>query len=192
MYGSTTNGDDKSAREPSDRLADVPRTSAPTRTFVFALASFALAIVCMLFALRYFVGERLPELNEAALEAAMAKWEKNGPKSYDMEIELRGARPGKIQIEVRDGDVTSHTRDGKVPNQSTWATWSVPGMFLDTLARDLQIAANPQEAIQAPPGVEWHLRCEFDPQFGYPATYQRVVTGGGPTVSWQVVTFQPK
>lgn len=161
------------------------------RTIFFVLASLILAIACLVLALRYFVSERLPELTEASLETAMTKWDTNGPPSYDLDIVLRGARPGNIHVEVRDGAVTAHTRDGRVPNESTWYTWSVPGMF-DMLVRDIQIAADPQQEIGAPPGARWRLRCEFDPQLGYPATYHQIATGGGPEVFWQVTRFQPK
>jgi hypothetical protein len=184
-----------SPQEPVDNANSTDAADAgsrvSTRTILFVIASVALAVACVLLALRYFVAERLPDLTEATLEAAMKRWEQNGPASYDMDIELRGARPGNVHVEVRAGQVTAHTRDGRIPNESTWYTWSVPGMF-DMLERDIQIASNPQQEIQAPPGSKWWLRCEFDPMFGYPAIYHQVVTGGGPEVFWQVIDFQPK
>jgi hypothetical protein len=64
--------------------------------------------------------------------------------------------------------------------------------MFDMLARDIQIAANPQQEIQAPPGAKWRLRCEFDAQHGYPAIYHQVVTGGGPEVFWRVINFRPQ
>jgi len=161
-----------------------------SRTLVFVVVSLALAIGCVFLALQYFVAERLPALDEAALEVAIDRWEKNGPASYDMDIDLRGAQPGKIHVEVRDGEVTAETRDGRDPGRSTWGTWSVPGMF-DTLERDIQIAANPQEQIQANPGVTWRLRCEFDARYGLPMRYHRMVTGG-PEVYWVVSVFEAK
>ena len=48
-------------------------------------------------------------------EAAQALWEKNGPASYDMDIEIKGAQPGKVHIEVRDETPTAMTRDGIAP-----------------------------------------------------------------------------
>jgi hypothetical protein len=190
-YDSTTNGEARGAGTGHEASSVDAKSTVPARTIVFVLASVALAVACVLLALRYFFAERLPDLTEGALEAAMAKWDQNGPASYDMDIELRGARPGNVHVEVRAGQVTAHTRDGRIPNESTWYTWSVPGMF-DMLARDIQIAENPQQEIGAPPGAKWWLRCEFDPQFGYPARYHQVVTGGGPEVLWQVVKFQPQ
>ena len=36
------------------------------------------------------------------------------------------------------------------------------------------------------------LRAEFDPEFGFPRGFQRVVLGGGPEVSWRVTRFEAK
>src|SRR4051812_28956454 len=83
----------------------------PMRTIVFAVASVILVIVCFAFALQYFVAERLPELTEENLQAAMVRWQKNGPVSYDLDVELRGAQPGRVQVAVRQREVESETRD---------------------------------------------------------------------------------
>ncbi len=160
------------------------------KVIVFAAVSFVIAVAAIAAALQYFVAERLPELTEATLEKAIAQWDKSGPASYDMEIELRGARPGQVHVEVREREVAAETRDGRVPGRWTWKTWSVPGMF-DTLSQDLQIAENPEQQIQAAAGTKWRLRCEFDAQLGYPRRYHRLVTGG-PEVFWQVTKFEAK
>jgi hypothetical protein len=174
----------------SENEADDSNAGSSIRAILFVVVSVALAIACVALALQYFVAERLPALNQAALEAAVERWDQNTPPNYDMDILLRGAQPGKVHVEVRGGEVTAETRDGRDPGRSTWGTWAVPGMF-DTLERDLQIAANPQQEIQAAPGTSWRLRGEFDPRFGYPVRYHRFVSGG-PEVYWQVTSFQPK
>lgn len=160
------------------------------KSVVFAIASFTIAVASIALALQCFVAESVPELTEVSLEQAMARWDKSGPMSYDMDIELRGARPGNVHVEVRNREVVAETRDGREPGRWTWKTWSVPGMF-DTLTQDLQIAEDPEQQIQAAKGTKWRLRCEFDAQFGYPLRYHRLVTGG-PEVFWQVTKFQPK
>ena len=174
--------------ENTDADSQAP-TGIPWRSIVFVLISAVAALGGVLLAVDYFVAERLPTLTEDTLEAASAKWNVNGPTSYDMDIELRGARPGTVHVEVRDKEVTAETRDGRVPGKWTWDTWSVPGMF-DTLSQDLQTAANPEEAIQAAAGTQWRLRCEFDATNGLPRKYHRLVTNG-PEVSWQVTSFKP-
>jgi hypothetical protein len=161
----------------------------PLRSIAFVLVSAAAAVACVLLALNYFVAERLPALTVEKLDAALAKWSTNGPASYDMDIELRGARPGTVHVEVRDGEVTAQKRDGREPGKWTWNTWSVPGMF-DTLSQDLETAENPEQTIQAVAGTKWTLRCEFDEQNGVPRKYHRFVTNG-PEVSWHVTLFKP-
>jgi hypothetical protein len=171
-------------------LAKVSPSTVSLSSVAIVFASVALAIVCIALALNYFVAERLPELTEEKLRAAMTLWQKAGPVSYDMDIELRGARPGQVHVEVRDKEVDLETRDGRTPGRWTWDTWSVPGLF-DTLSLDLDIAQDPERQIQANAGTTWHPRCKFDPKFGYPAVYHRLVSGG-PEVFWRVTAFQPK
>jgi hypothetical protein len=63
--------------------------------------------------------------------------------------------------------------------------------MFDTLDQDCQIAEDPAQQIQAAPGTKWQLQCEFDPEFGYPRRYHRLVTGG-PEVYWRVTEFEPR
>jgi len=189
---SSTNGKVRPSapmRGPAEGSVDSKVRLSP-RKIAFVLGSAALAVACVVLALQYFVAERLPILSEAILQAASERWQKNGPASYDLDLELGGAQPGSVHVEVRNKAVTLETRDGRTPGRWTWDTWSVPGLF-DTLSQDLQIAEDPEQQIQAAPGTKWRLRCEFDPQYGYPLQYHRLVTGG-PEVFWRVTKFQPK
>jgi hypothetical protein len=166
------------------------RSNVSMRTVAFVAASLALALVCLALSLEYFVAERLPDLTEEKLRTAMTLWQTAGPVSYDMDIELRGARPGQVHVEVRNKEVELETRDGRTPGRWTWDTWSVPGLF-DTLSQDLDIAQDPEQEIQATPGTIWRPRCAFDPKLGYPERYHRLVSGG-PEVYWRVTAFQSK
>ena len=160
------------------------------RTTLFVLASIAFALVSLVLAIEYFVVERIPLLTESDLNAAKKRWQEHGPVSYDMDIELRGAQPGRVQVNVRDRVVAAETRDGRVPKEHTWETWTVPGMF-KTLETDMEIAENPEQAIQAAPGTTWQLRSEFDPVLGIPRRYHRLATGG-PEVYWRVIRFEAR
>lgn len=188
----STNGADSTVRTASAPAPSAAGAShrVSARTIAFVAASVALAAACVALALQYFVAARLPELTETTLETAMERWKQQGPASYDMDLELRGAQPGNVHVEVRDHAVTAETRDGREPGRWTWDTWSVPGLF-DMLSQDLQIASNPEGEIQAAPGTKWRLRGEFDPQYGYPVQYHQLVTSG-PEVYWRVTNFQPK
>jgi len=158
------------------------------RTTLFVLGSIAFALASLVLALEFFVVERIPLLTELELEAAKKRWQEHGPVSYEMDIELRGAQPGRVQLSVRNRVVAAETRDGRVPKEHTWETWTVPGMF-NTVETDMEIAENPEQTIQAAPGTKWQLRCEFDPKLGIPRRYHRLASGG-PEVYWRVTHFE--
>ena len=42
----------------------------------------------------------LPALTDESLAAARAKWESQGPKSYDLELVIRGREPGKVGTQL--------------------------------------------------------------------------------------------
>src|SRR4051794_29091853 len=72
-------------------------------------------------------GDSLPRMTEADFNNAMARWDKNGPASYDLDLRVGGRRAGNVHLEVRDGEVTRMTRDGIEPAQRrTWDYWTVP------------------------------------------------------------------
>jgi hypothetical protein len=146
-----------------------------------------LAIAMML---QLFVARQIPDLTEASLVSAQRRWQEHGPASYELDLEIKGARPGVVHVEVRDGEVTTMTRDGREPSQPrTWHVWSVPGQF-ETIERELELAADPEYEMQAAAGTELWLRAEFDPKYGYPRQFHRIVFGGGPEVYWRVTKFQ--
>src|SRR4051794_4872354 len=70
------------------------------RTTLFVLGSIAFAMASLMLALEFFVVERIPLLTQSGLNAAKKRWQELGPVSYDMDIELRGAQPGSVQISV--------------------------------------------------------------------------------------------
>jgi Family of unknown function (DUF6174) len=152
---------------------------------------FVALIVALIIVLEVFAVRRIPELTEPLLQAAEQRWQANGPASYDLDLEISGAQPGVVHVEVRDGEVTAMTRDGVAPEQRrTWAVWAVPGQF-ETIERELEMAEDPVHEMQAAEGTRLRLRAEFDPEYGYPRQFQRMVYGGGPEVYWQVTKFQP-
>ncbi len=143
-------------------------------------------------AVELFVVERLPQLSEPNLVAAEKLWEQKGPKSYDLDLTIEGAQPGVVHVEVRDGVTTAMQRDGLAPQQRrVWDVWAVPGMF-ETIERELDLAADPQHEMDLAANAKVDLRAEFDPTYGYPARFHRIVFGGGPEVYWRVTNFQSK
>jgi Family of unknown function (DUF6174) len=159
------------------------------RSVVLALAWVIGTVVVVLILLQVFFVQRIPPLSESRLAAAEELWRQTGPAGYDMEIEIGGAQPGSVHIEVRGGEVAAMTRDGRSPAKHTWVYWSVPGRF-EELDRELELAADPMHEMQAEAGTRLELRCEFDPKYGFPKQYHRVVYGGGPEVYWHVTSFE--
>jgi hypothetical protein len=178
----------------SDDVIPAAATSPPQRQTSQAVAYLAIAallIACVLGLIWFFLSERIPDLTEKSLTAAEQRWEKNRPASYDMHVTIRGTEPGQVQLEVRDGQPTAMSRDGNIPPERTWDVWTVPGQF-KMLDQEMAIAADPNHKGQGPPGAQVWLRCDFDPKYGYPRIFHRVITGGGPEVFWQVTKFEPK
>jgi hypothetical protein len=180
-HSTTQRDNDTGSAQPGDKRSS-------TRAILITLAAMIFAIIAVGLLLQVFVAERTPELTEARLEAAQMLWEQNGPRSYDIDLEIRGAQPGSVHLEVRDGSVTAMTRDGRSPQQRTWDVWSVPGQF-ETLERELVLAEDPQHEMDVAAGTRLQLRCEFDPEYGFPRRYHRYATGGAPEVFWQVTEF---
>jgi hypothetical protein len=135
-------------------------------------------------------GTPLPTLDEAALDRAETLWDEEGPASYDLDLMIRGERPGPVHIEVRSGEVTAMTRDGVAPRQRrTWEYWTVPSQF-DMMRRDLVGALDPAEGFNVPPDARVIMRARFDPQYGYPAHYQRSIPGTHNEVEWEITRFE--
>ena len=132
-----------------------------------------------------------PPLTADQLVAAEKLWEQNGLASYDLEVELQGDSPGNFHIEVRQGRVqTPPTRNGTpVRSRAAWETWTIPGQF-ETIRRELELAADPEQEMNASAGERLVLRGDFDPVYGYPRHYHRIALGGGPEVEWWVREFK--
>jgi hypothetical protein len=154
------------------------------------------------------IRESLPELTPAEFDAAQQRWRAYGPVDYHITVEVEGRQAATYQVEVRDGQPVAAFRNGRpLTQRRTWGTWSVPGMF-GTLESDFHHL----EAVASGAAVETTPRLSlygvFDPQYGYPARYRRVMWGGAgqsmahrigqgqvvgesadAEVSWRVVEF---
>jgi hypothetical protein len=87
-------------------------------------------------------------LSQDNLQTARIRWEKSGPKNYDMEIVVTGAQDNTHRIEVRDWKVVRMETGGvEVASKSAHAAWSVEGMFD---ARRLRRAPRLPPALSAP------------------------------------------
>jgi hypothetical protein len=168
------------------------RGRARSTALVMGMVTGLLATV-LVAAVVLFLTQRqtTPQLTRAALDAAVSRWEANGPANYNLDLVLQGARPGPIHVEVREGKVTQMTRDGVVPSQRrTWEYWTVPGQ-LDTIGEELDKAEDPQGSFGTPGRGNVVQRAVFDEQFGYPRKYSRIVLGTPLEVRWEITRFEP-
>ena len=134
-----------------------------------------------------------PPLRESDFQAAVARWEKHGPRNYSLEIlvGVQGQRGSTVLLEVRDRQPIAMTRDGLVPKRHAWDVWTIEGQF-EMIERELENAANPQPAFGVKNPSQVVLRAEFDPQLGYPRRFHRDVLGKRQSMQWEVVRFAAK
>jgi hypothetical protein len=192
LKGNSSRADLETVAKAGSPAGDAARNHpVPRRLLLIGLLIAAVAVAAAVVVIRLFAAARIPELTVEMLNAAEELWQRADPQNYDIEIELRGAQPGTVNVQVRGGSVVALTRNGRTPQPRTWRYWSVPGMF-ETLERELVLAEDPEHEAAAAAGSEWRLRCEFDSEFGYPQRYHRFVSGGGPEVYWRVIRFESK
>jgi len=177
-----------SPSEPTSNTAAYSMRLKVLAAVVLSLVGIALS---GMLAVELFIVDRIPRLTVENLDAAEAVWNQEGPKSYDLDLTIAGTQPGVVHVEVRDGVATSMTRDGRAPRQRrVWDTWAVPGMF-DTIERECELAEDPEHEMGLSASSKVDLRAEFDPIYGYPARFHRIIFGGGPEVYWKVTNFKP-
>lgn len=176
--------------EPAGGTPRARRRVRPAALVLGVLLGLGLVVVVGLVAM-LVSRDTTPRLTAAAYAAAVARWDANGPASYNLDLDLSGRRPGKIHVEVRDGEVVHMTRDGVEPKQErTWYYWTVQGQF-DTIGQELEMAQQPAESFESPQATNVVMWAEFDPQYGYPRKYDRVVLGTNFEIHWQVTKFEP-
>jgi hypothetical protein len=187
MINSDAGGNSQDA---GDETTSEPRRFRPAALITGVLLG-AMAVAAGLLTYAFLNRNTAPLLTRGAYEAAAERWNAKGPASYDLDLELAGNRPGKIHVEVRNGQATRMERDGVVPSQErTWFYWTVPGM-MDTIAEELEMAEDPAKSFNVPGASQVIQRAEFDPEFGYPRKYDRVVLGADFEIHWEVTRFQP-
>ncbi|HEX4129715.1 MAG TPA: DUF6174 domain-containing protein [Pirellulales bacterium] len=169
----------------------MPTTSRqPLSARVLAIAAGSLlGLTATAIAVFLLLRNPTPALSRAALDEATERWRRAGVRDYDLDVEILGRQPGLVHLEVRAGNVTAMTRDGRTPGQRrTWEAWTVDNQ-LATIGDELDHAAEPVRGFGAPPGSQVVQRAAFDPQLGYPRDYQRSVLGTPLEVEWRVTNF---
>lgn len=146
------------------------------------------AVVIVGFALLRMGRSGLPEIKPTDLDAARERWAGAAVENYDIAITLAGRQSGEIKVQVRGGRPTAMTRNGVQPKQErTWEPWTVPGMF-DTIDVDFDNRKDAREKFGVEP-ESVKIRCEFDPEFGYPKRYLHQTFGRQQDLEWTVTEF---
>ena len=133
----------------------------------------------------------LPMVTAERLETSKYLWRHSEIDSYHMSIDLQGAQPGTIEIEVEDGKPVSMLRDGVVPPQRTWDVWTITGQF-ETIEKDLLNKESPLAAFRVEDPADVSIAAVFDSRTGIPRHYRRLVQGQPYTVEWIITEFTPK
>lgn len=175
----------------SDNDRQILRDAARRKLARIGAGLSGAAIAILIVAAYWIVKSRsdLPPLSRERFDAALARWQANGPENYDIEISVSGPQAGTYRAEVRLGEATALFHDGvKLTRQRVFPTWSVPGMF-GTIRRDLENveAVESGTATESTPQLE--LRAQFHSEYGYPEEYHRHQWGTNVDVTWQVTEF---
>ena len=182
----------ESAGSSPDEPWPAARRGTRARPLLLGMSLGLLAALIAVVGIALVMRRNRPQLTEAAYQAAVERWDKHGPRSYDLDLELSGNRSGKIHVEVRDGEVVHMTRDGIEPQQRrTWDYWSVPGQ-LETIGQELDMARDPANSFKSKAVTGMVMWAEFDSQYGYPLVYDRVVLGGDFEVHWRITRFDAR
>ena len=126
-------------------------------------------------------------LTEERFEAAFERWQEADVESYNLDLVLAGRESATIHLEVRQGEPTEMTRDGRRPSRRVWEYWTIPEQF-EMIRREL--TADPRTAFGASDRDQVILRAEFDPRLGYPRKYEREVLGQDASIRWEIVAFE--
>lgn len=182
----------ESAGQAPDEPRPASKCGTRARPLLLGMSLGLLAALITVVGIALVMRRNRPQLTEAVYQAAVERWDKHGPRSYDLDLELSGNRPGKIHIEVRDGEVTHMMRDGIEPKQRrTWDYWSVPGQ-LETIGQELDMSRDPADSFKSNAVTGMVMWAEFDPRYGYPLVYDRVVLGGDFEVHWRITRFDAR
>lgn len=134
----------------------------------------------------------LPELHRKEWLEARRRWETAALHDYDIKVSVSGRQAATYAVQVRDGEVVGATRNSEpLPQQRTWSTWTVEGMF-ETISRDLDSVEKHLEGRADASTPQLQLRALFHSELGYPQQYLRtemVRFGANVEVSWEVVKF---
>jgi hypothetical protein len=132
---------------------------------------------------------QLPIMRPADLDAAEGRWTQRGPASYIMDLEGSFDIKGNMHVEVRNGEVTAMSLDGRPSAPRLRNLWSVRGLF-DFIWTDAKRNAEAANHAGGPLPEPVLQQAQFDPEFGLPRGYQRTELSTGQSGGWRIVKFE--
>lgn len=160
------------------------------RFFTFVLLGVILGLIAFIVVRARQQADPTPPLDPAEFHAAQARWLKNPPPNYNIEVQVSGTQPARYHVEVRNGEAAAATRNGTPLGQKrVFGTWSVDGMF-STMARDVDTVERAAHSPSDPNVRKLTLRARYNAEWGFPAVYRRIEWGSPVEVAWEVVQFE--
>jgi hypothetical protein len=150
----------------SNDLRSEPAESLPRRRlWLWALLGVVTGVVAVIVVLNIW-NSRL-RLTAEKLAAAQAAWERTGPPSYDLRLEVSGSSTAVYDLEVRNRKLVAARVNGQPFERPEKAhPWTVPGLFDVVLRQDLENDAKPGS-------LPAYTQVEFDSIDGHPIRYLR-------------------
>lgn len=149
------------------------------------LIALGLGLVIGFFLWRQFTSPpSIPPLTPQKLQDARKLWSAQNISSYRLTIRVKTNDENQLDLEVRNGKVTSMKTSGQQVDRSAQTYWTIPGMF-EFLEIELQ---NKEKRIYGEANA--YVDAAFHPKLGYPVSFRRQVFGKPMNASWEVQVFQ--
>ena len=150
--------------------ASTTKSSALSGTILLAGGLAALAAVLIFFIITAFA-DKTALLLPGMLDDWRERWSREGPRDYDLSINIQVDRQDESRAEtkVRDGKLVSQTYNG-LPRASSDDSYTIAGLFR-TMERELE--------LQAKQKGDTVLKAEFDQKLGAPVVFKRLTTRPG-------------
>jgi uncharacterized protein DUF6174 len=188
---SETNGQPETAAAPLDGPA-IPRRRSRLRlrsVLLGVVMGSAIGLAGMISLVVFLNRGQLPIMQPAELKAAEQRWRDRGPASYTMDLEGSFDIKGHMHVEVRNGEVTAMSLDGRPSPPRIWNLWSANGLF-DFIETDLKRNTDAVHHEGGPLPEPVLQQAVFDPELGLPRAYQRTELASGQSGGWTIVKFE--
>ena len=152
-----------------------------------AVVGGAVAALVLVFAFSGIGAKELSVVDEATVDKARSEWDSLNITDYRIKVEVVGPNPGVYEVDVAGGVPVTSTFKGKpLTDDRTKGTWTVPGMFR-TIDLDLYYRSQNDR-----PDDRLLVKAAFDPEYHFPARFQRHDFDARTSVTWEVLEFETR